>query len=449
MKKLFVLIFTLFISTSIFSQSELTLEKAISIALHRNSNLIKGQNNLETNKSQLKSAYGDLLPNLNVRGSWSWNRIDDDGGTTIIDFFGQQTTKPATKSDSRNYNVSAGGNITLFDGLSNYANISQKRNDLNAARLSLEKLKQDIIYQTTNLYYTVLNAQELVKVRKDNLKFHKKLLEQIQARNKLGSVPIADVYTQQVQLGNAQLLLIQAQNNYETTKSNILNYLALDVLEEYTFERPSEELKTNSSELPFSEFKNIKQMVKAALDNRKDYQSQKLSLASAENGLTIAKGGLFPSLSGNYSFSTQSGAPKDLLKRRVWNVGLSLNFPIFSNWNTENQIQFAKVKIDNAAEDLTVLERQIKIEIKQGYLDLVAAKKQLDVSTANVRSAKENRRINKERYSLGSGTILDVLQADKDYTQALNDRINAEYSYYKLRDKLINSLGKLEVKKYE
>ena len=50
---------------------------------------------------------------------------------------------------------------------------------------------------------------------------------------------------------------------------------------------------------------------------------------------------------------------------------------------------------------------------------------------------------------LGSGTILDVLQADKDYTQALNDKINAEYSYYKLRDKLVNSLGKLEVKKYE
>ena len=95
------------------------------------------------------------------------------------------------------------------------------------------------------------------------------------------------------------------------------------------------------------------------------------------------------------------------------------------------------------------MERQIKIDIKQGYLDLVAAKKRLDVSTANVKAAEENRKINQERYNLGSGTILDVLQSDKDYTQALSDNINALYEYYKLRDKLLNSLGRVNPNVYE
>ena len=76
---------------------------------------------------------------------------------------------------------------------------------------------------TTFYYYGVISTRELVKVREENVKFNEKLLETIKERNRLGSIPIADVYTQQVSVGNAQLLLIQAENNYVNTKNNLLN----------------------------------------------------------------------------------------------------------------------------------------------------------------------------------------------------------------------------------
>ncbi len=57
--------------------------------------------------------------------------------------------------------------------------------------------------------------------------------------------------------------------------------------------------------------------------------------------------------------------------------------------------------------------------------------------------------MNNERYSLGSGTILDVLQSDKDYTEALSNKINSEFTVYKLRDLLEYYLGKLNYNKYE
>ena len=91
----------------------------------------------------------------------------------------------------------------------------------------------------------------------------------------------------------------------------------------------------------------------------------------------------------------------------------------------------------------------IKIEVKDSYLNLVAAKKQLEVTKSNVVAAKENRRVNNERYNLGSGTILDVLQSDKDYTQALTDNISAKFEYSQNRDKLMNALGKLDFEKYQ
>ncbi|PIS46010.1 MAG: hypothetical protein COT22_02255 [Ignavibacteria bacterium CG08_land_8_20_14_0_20_37_9] len=103
----------------------------------------------------------------------------------------------------------------------------------------------------------------------------------------------------------------------------------------------------------------------------------------------------------------------------------------------------------NTKEDLSALERQIKIEVKQGYLNFVAGEKRLEVSKKNVVAAEENRKINYERYSLGSGTILNVLQADRDYTQALTERINAKFEFFKQRDNLLNALGKLSYTNFE
>ncbi|MBK7106584.1 MAG: TolC family protein [Ignavibacteriae bacterium] len=441
------LVFIFLISTNLFGQKILTLEEAVKIALQRNSNLIKSKNALEIDKSTIKNAYGDLLPDLGVRGSWGWQRVSDAGGMQI-DYLGNSINTPESKTDTRNYSLSAGGNIVLFDGLANYARISQAQDNLESAEFSLEKLKQDIIYTTTTLYYLIVSNEELVKVREDNVKFNQKLLEQIQERNKLGSIPIADVYTQQVSVGNAQLLLIQAQNDYETAKNNFLNYLALDIFENYSMVDPYSTSNLTEEESLLKDFNNMETMVNEAIESRADYKSAKLSLSAAEKGETIAQSGLLPSLSGNYSYGTSATKPDALFDRQNYNVGLTLSLPIFSNWSTEASMQIAEVNKLNLQEDLLALERTIKIEVKESYLNLVASKKQLEVTNTNIIAAKENRRVNNERYNLGSGTILDVLQSDKDLTQALKDNISAKFQYYQYRDKLMNALGKLEIGKY-
>ncbi len=443
-----IVILLIFVS-GLSAQKLLTLDDAVKIALQRNSSLIKGENSLSANEAELKNAYGNLLPDFGFRGSWTWQRISDDGGQKQIDFFGNETITPSLEKDTREYRISAGGNITLFDGLANYSRIAQKGNNLESAQLTLEKLKQDIVYQTTSFYYAVISSFDLVKVREDNVKFNQKLLETIEERNKLGSIPIADVYTQQVSVGNAQLLLIQARNSYENAKNQLLNYLALDIFDDYELVDPFPHSDDFSDDTLPSESADLHSFVQEALKNRFDYQSKKLDVEAAENGITIAQSGLLPSISGNFSFSTSGVKPNTLFDRRIYNVGLSLNIPIFSNWSTESQMQFAEVNKLNTLEDLSALERTIKIEINESYLNLIASKKQLEVTRTNVIAARENRRVNHERYNLGSGTILDVLQSDKDYTQALTDNISARFEYYRNRDKLMNALGKLKIEKYQ
>ena len=448
MKRMWVFILSLFLTANLFAQEKLTLDEAISIALQRNPNLIKGKNFLTYNKANVKNAYGNLLPSLGVNGSWGWTRVVDEGGDQLS-FFGQSIKTEATETESRNYSVSAGGNVVLFDGLANYARISQAENDYESSEYDLNKLRQDIVYTTTFYYYGVISTGELVKVREDNVKFNEKLLETIKERKKLGSIPIADVYTQQVSVGNAQLLLIQTQNAYVTAKNNLLNYLALDIFEDYELVDPYGQSENTDDEAFLEKYSNLESLVEEALNNRFDYQSELLAVQSADKGKTIAFSGMLPRLSGNYGYSTSGTKPGSLFSRDNYNVGLTLSLPIFSNWSTESSMQLAEVTYNNSLEDLAALERTIKIEVKESYLNLVASKKQLEVTKSNMVAAKENRRVNNERYNLGSGTILDVFQSDKNYTQALTDNISARFEYSQNRDRLMNALGKLDFEKYQ
>ncbi|MGA8263176.1 MAG: TolC family protein [Ignavibacteriaceae bacterium] len=450
MRRLISMLLVLFFTVASFGQNKLSLDQAIKIALQKNTTLKKAENNLDVSESNVKVAYGNFLPSLNVGGGWSWNRSEDAGGYRNLG--GSVLLVPPTTSESRYYNAGVNSSITLFDGLSNFATLSQSKENLESARLQLENLKQNIVFQTISLYYSVENAMQQMKVQEDNVKWNKRNLETITERNKLGSVTLADVYSQQVQAGNAELASIQAKNNYETAKSNLLSYLALDVLEDYslTDSLTSQEKDILNRKLS-EDYNNLTELVNKALNTRPDYKSAQLNLESAQNGITIARSGHLPSLTGSASYNLSSNTLSwtDLQNSKTYSVGLRLSIPIFSGFRISNAVQAAEVNEMNTQLNLNDLERTVKQNIQQTYLNLQAAEKSLDVNRTNIDAAAENQKIQEERYSLGSSTLLDVLTANSNYTAARSNLISAQFSYIQLSQQLKFYLGELEYKKYE
>ena len=449
MRTLFAFILILIIPISSFAQKELSLKQAIQIALHKNSSIQKGLNNLESSESNVKQSYGNFLPTLGLGASWDWTRSDVSGfGTVVIG--GVQVPSFAVTTQTRNYQWNINTNWTLFDVLANLATLSNTKNELKSSKLSLERLKQDIVFQTSSLYYDIINNQQQLKVNKDNLKWNKKNLETIRERNKLGAATLADVYQQEVATGNSELELIKTSNSFEIAKSNLLFYLGLDVLEEYVF---SDTLTTEESEILNTDlskdYKNLSDIVDNALNSRLDYKSAQLNLESAVNGVTIAKSGHLPRLVANGFYTWRGDNINDIDRSKTLSVGLSLNIPIFTGWSVDNRVQFAKVDMKNKEVELNDLQRDIKRQIQTTYLDLQAAQKGLTVSQSNVASAGENLKIEQERYSLGASKLLDVLVANSNYTKALSDLINAQFAYIVLSKKLKYYLGVLDYSKYE
>lgn len=436
MKIKMLLTFLLFIS-SVFAQKTLTMKEAVQIALNKNSTLQKSVSNLKSFESGEKTAFGELLPSVNASIGWNWSKNSFQVNGTDV------------SSDSRSYSAGIRSDWTLFDGLSNYANLERSRNSLEAAQLNLTRLKQDIIFNTLSAYYDVINAKKLLQVREDDVTWNQKNYEIIVEKNRLGSVTLADVYAQQVRLGNAELEVIRAKNTYETLKSNFLFYLGLDVLDDYTLEEPSVE-QTKDFESEMKNYEDIQALVNKALQKRPDVAGAKLSLANAELGLQIAKAGHYPRLSNSLSFGVSApglGLFGDESTKN-YQANLTLSIPIFSGWSVENRVQLAMIDIKNSEIDLNDLNREIKKTIQKNSLDLTASFKRLDVSQKNVNAAAENRRIEEEKYSLGATTLLNVLIANSEYNNALTNLINAQYEYMKLKESMQYLLGELDQSKY-
>jgi len=434
--KIYFLILTILISTiSISAQKRFSLGESLSAALNQNTLVKKSVNSLEATNEAVKAAYGALIPTLGINSGFDWSHSNYNS-KAASNLYGPNT--PAFSGENRTWSLSVGGDVTLFDGLSNYANIHSKENTYTSAKYDFEKLKQDVTLQTVTLYTAIVGNKKLLDFQAEDLKYNQGLLEKIKQMYEIKSVPITDVFSQEATTANSELAYIQADNNYRKSVVSLLNYLAMDVTGDYTFTFENDDLKDTTA-VP-KEFNNL---FATALTNRQDYQSEKYKVKISENQVTYAWGGVYPSLSGNYGLSTNVGSPGDLFSQKTYSAGLSLSIPIFSQFNTENSIEAAEVLLKNTNEDLTALERQVRTDVMNAYLDLETARKQLDVSKTALASAKESWEAKKESYTLGVAIYLDQQLAYNNYLQAKYTSITKEYGYIISQFTVLSVIGAL------
>lgn len=424
-----------------FSQkpiTTITLDDAIKIALERNVAVIQAENALEAQESNRLSAFGDFMPSLSLSGGWT--RMQSTGTVFI-----QGVALPGV---TRLYNSFSGGlsaNMTIFNGFANTANLNRAQANVTAAENTLYRTRQQIVYETTQLYLNVLRTRELLKVSEENLKRSQKQLERIQESNRVGALALADVYRQQVQVGSDELALIQAQNNYDKAKADLAFFIALDVMEDYDYSDA-----TMSAEVDTSEFREVEQrygsfytLVDEAMKVRPDYLSAVESYNSASSGVAVARAGHLPSVSVFATYGYASDTLSKLTDNRSIRWGLQISFPVFSGFSIDNQWQQARINERNAYEQMKQAERQVQVDIRKALLDYEAAKKQIDVTQKSVRSAEQDRRIAEEKYNLGAGTLLDLLIANANYVSALSNKVNALYNYKLVKKQLEFATGTL------
>ncbi len=434
-RTLLVLLAVVLGATTAFGQvpGGYSLQQCVETGLKNNIEILRARNSVDRTSTFKTQAFGQFLPN--VSASATWNRSDE----AQIAFRGNDFLR------SRNYysyNVQAG--LTLFDGMRNFNSVDQSIFDYNAAEESFMRTRQMIVFSIQQSFYNVLRMEQLTRVAESNLERSRGQLDRIREMNTVGSVPLADVYRQQVVVGNDELAVIEARNNYRNTLVDLQALLGLSPRPDFSLasENVPESIEPSEITRFRAELGSFEELLNEAVSRRSDFKQAELTLKSAEKGVSIARAGHYPSLSAFAQYNWNNLELKDFTEYDRFVYGLQLSVPILSNFQVSGAAERSEIQRMDSEYSLEQLRRTIATEVMKALNALESSEKNVDISVKKLQSAREDQRIAQERYSLGSGTLLDLITANANLTLAEADVVNATFNYLTVQKQMDYQLGR-------
>lgn len=388
---------------------QLSLEESIDVALKNNPTIRIADEDKGRSQWGVSEAKGGKLPSVSLGSSYNLKAGESVGQNDI--------------------NTSLRANWQLYSGGRTEAQIAQAELGVTTTELNLTKAKQQVKLDTATAYYSVLQTGQLLAVSQatvDNLKTHQKI---VQAKYEAGSVAKSDTLRADVELANAEQNLIKAQNQRDLAVANLLNTMNMDADTELELE----------SKLEYqADTRTLEQAITAAKANRPDLAQARVSIDSAEKGVQIAQSAKLPSV----SLSASTDVNDALLSGdNNWSVGVSANWNIFDAGVTKAKIHQADSSLKKVKLQAEQTADTVEQEIRQSFLSMKEAEKRLQTTEVATGKAKEDLYIAQEKYNAGTGTNLDVIDAQLAFTQAETNHVQALYDYNVNKAKLDRAIG--------
>ena len=429
MNKLLLLIL-IFSSVNIFAQQGInktySLKDCLDIATKKNFDVILGEAQTKVSVADITQAFGAYLPQIDF--NMGYQRILNPEGQRSVNVGGVIIETPGTNPNSYFMNASAG--ISIFDGFSREANYSRAQSQLNSSQLNLDQTIQQVRFNVYLQYIDVIRNSQLVKIRRENYNQGKKELERIQAQYESGFIPINSVYSQEAELGNREVEIVEAENRLNISKSTLLSTMGLAPDNEVEFLESSlpNSLSANEIESFKRRLGTMQSAVNSAIQNRSDYKSADAALEAAKSQVIMANAGYMPQLSANggwrwnhFEFASFSEFGRAF-------AGINLAIPVFDNFRTNMQIQNAQLQVSQAELQKQRIELSIRQAVQNAVLNLESAEKQYEISGRALMAAEKNFEAVSERFRQGAATITDYTLANMQYITSQINRTTAIYS---------------------
>ena len=398
-------------SSQAFATS-LSIDEAISLAISQNNSIRIAQTEEQSARANLKSAKGATGFSVSLGSSLSAN----DG---------------ADSQFSRGNSNSISASIPIYTGRKNELTIDNRQVDLVKAQLNIEREKEIVKYNTIKAYFDILQAQENINIDQESVDNYQKHLTDTNNLYSAGSIPRSDVLRSEVALSDAKQSLISAENTLQINLSSFRNIIKVN----------KDESINLTDRFTYKPFKmGLEECLDYAFAMRKDMESAKLDLDIAKNDIEIAKAGYLPTV--NFSIST-SWDRQPLPSNNDYDYGanVSANWNVFDNNVTKANIEAAQANYDKVSYTLSDTADDIDLEVRQAYLNMREAEKRFNSTQLAIKKAEEDYFIASEKYRVGAGVILDVIDAEYALSQARLNYANAQYDYARYRANLEYAMG--------
>jgi outer membrane protein len=276
-----------------------------------------------------------------------------------------------------------------------------------------------VLLQVDRAYFAVLKAQAVLQVAQETVRARQLVADQISvmAKNQLKSD--LDVSFAKVNLSEAQLLLIQAQNDLQASFAELSN--ALGYSDQRTF-------KLTEESLPAVPPSDLAQSITQALQNRPELISQRFDVSSANSYATAERDLFFPTISA-IAASGLTPYRQDTLASRYAAAGFNVNIPIFNGFLFNARLSAAKYQAHAQQQYLRDLQDRVVRDVRTAWLNANSAFQRLSVTQQLLQQATLAADLAQSRYNLGLGSIVELSQAQLNVTQARITQAGAKYDY--------------------
>lgn len=395
------------------------------MALSYDAKLAQAQAQFEANKETINSVKGALLPQVNAEASYfitdSDNRLAD--------------------NDAANLSLTL--NQSLYDH-ANWARYEQAKYITEAADVTLQKAQQDLILRVAESYFDVLLAKKSLKLSQSKEKADFTQYETAQASAELGLSSMVDV--------------LEAKSNYDLSKSDTINAenqldIALENLANISG-KPIAEFKSKGLkrlladvELPTLELDMEKLEVRAKAENL-DVITAQTQLAQATEEISVKKAGHLPSFNFQAQYqntdysNTNGGAFTDSDSTRY---GVVMSVPIYSGGKTSSEVTAAKQETMAAQQALRDSQQTAALNVRTQVKNLQQGEKLVNALREAVKSNDAFLESAEEGYRVGLRSLLEVLTARTNQTNAQRNLIEAIHNQVLNKMRLEAAIGELTV----
>lgn len=393
---------------------KLDLKRCIALALARHPAVLAAAGTIQAGEGRIGQARSGYYPQ--VDGSALYSRTDP-------------ATPRSQAYDSYSTNVTLSQNFYDFGKTATQVKIQELNRD--SSRSDLDNTRTQVSFNVKQAYFGLLSAGRNRDVSLETVERFRQHLDQAKAFFEVGTKPKFDVTKAEVDLSNARLTLIRAENTLRLARIVLNNAMGLPQVPEYEI---ADELSSEGVTIDLAE------LLRRAYDRRPDLKAIAARRQSLEQSIELARKGYYPSITGNAGY-TWGG--NELPLNQGWNVGARLNVPLFNGFLTRHQVAEAQANLDVLGANETLLRQTIDQEVKQAWLNLREAADRIAASALTVRQAEENLELANGRYGAGVGSPIEVTDALVALSNARTAQISALYDHQVAKSSLEKAAGDL------
>ena len=443
-------------STFDYRTRPLTLDEAVQLALKQNPSILQQIQQLKVEKGLFYQAQSKLLPQITAAASYSQQDSaltpsrSVGGGRADVDLLAIPAGQPLViKSDGttnaqrvpirglfssssstalESWQVTLTASQLIWDGGATIASRRAARINEDAAYYTLRDTIDLVVQTVRTQFYQILLNRALVQVQEESVNLLQSQLEDQKSRFEAGTVPQFNVLQAEGQLQNQIPQLITARNNYRISQLTLARTLGIPADRQYATDNPL----PVAGELGFHPIKfDLSSALIAARTNRPFLKAQRsIILANVEN-ITVQAAGYQPTVTADIGLEQRSAGTSNNLRDTVqgWFLGLQGSWNIFDGLLTYGRVKQARASLEQAKVTYDDSVRQVELEVATAISNLRQGAQTVDSAQTGVNVNLEALRLADERLAAGTGTQLDVLNAQTQLTTARSTLVQAQFSY--------------------